>query len=327
LRTIEETVELVLHPTSSLQGQARESLTVGAFDGLGSLIYLFVHLGRLWREPTYLILAEALARLLEGFIARDERLDIITGSAGGLASLLNLYQAAPGPQTLAIAVRCGEHLLARARQMPEGLGWETFEPGCAPAGFSHGAAGIALSLLRLASVTGEERFRRTALQSMAYERSLFDGERGNWPRELKRGEKDFPVFWCHGSPGIGLARLASLEHVEDQALRQDIELALETTLGQGFGRNQSLCHGDLGSLETVLVAARTLNHPACCEALPRLTALVFHGIQEHGRVTGVPLGVETPGLMTGLAGIGYELLRLANPDRVPSVLTLAPPLA
>jgi len=31
------------------------------------------------------------------------------------------------------------------------------------------------------------------------------------------------------------------------------------------------------------------------------------------------------GLMTGLAGIGYGLLRLANPDRVPSVLVLEPP--
>jgi lantibiotic modifying enzyme len=42
---------------------------------------------------------------------------------------------------------------------------------------------------------------------------------------------------------------------------------------------------------------------------------------------GVPLNVETPGLLLGLAGIGYELLRLAEPERVPSLLTLAPPTA
>jgi lantibiotic modifying enzyme len=30
--------------------------------------------------------------------------------------------------------------------------------------------------------------------------------------------------------------------------------------------------------------------------------------------------------MTGVAGIGYGLLRFAFPDRVPSVLTLAPPM-
>jgi lantibiotic modifying enzyme len=35
--------------------------------------------------------------------------------------------------------------------------------------------------------------------------------------------------------------------------------------------------------------------------------------------------VESPGLMTGLAGIGYGLLRVAAPARVPSVLTLEGP--
>jgi lantibiotic modifying enzyme len=32
--------------------------------------------------------------------------------------------------------------------------------------------------------------------------------------------------------------------------------------------------------------------------------------------------VDTPGFLTGLAGIGYGLLRLALPDRVPSALLL-----
>jgi lantibiotic modifying enzyme len=32
-----------------------------------------------------------------------------------------------------------------------------------------------------------------------------------------------------------------------------------------------------------------------------------------------------PGLLTGLAGIGYGLLRIALPERVPSVLSLEPP--
>ena len=30
--------------------------------------------------------------------------------------------------------------------------------------------------------------------------------------------------------------------------------------------------------------------------------------------------IRSPGLMTGVAGIGYQLLRLANPQEVPSVL-------
>jgi lantibiotic modifying enzyme len=36
-----------------------------------------------------------------------------------------------------------------------------------------------------------------------------------------------------------------------------------------------------------------------------------------------PRGAESPGLMTGLAGIGYAFLRLAEPERVPSVMSLS----
>ncbi|MBC8072752.1 MAG: hypothetical protein IAG13_30810, partial [Deltaproteobacteria bacterium] len=39
------------------------------------------------------------------------------------------------------------------------------------------------------------------------------------------------------------------------------------------------------------------------------------------------LGIRTPGLMSGLAGIALQLVRLADPDAVPSVLSLDPPAA
>lgn len=321
LATIEQHVEKLLHPAPP----ARADHTIGAFEGLGSLIYLYSHLGILWHDSSYIARAEQLVELLDSCIEQDDRLDIIAGSAGCLCSLLSLYQVAPSAQVLAAAVQCGDHLLTCARQMPTGLGWDTLEPGNPLPGFSHGAAGIALSLLHLASASQEERFRRAALQAIAYERSLFDAEHRNWPRRLRQGGKDIPVAWCHSAPGIGLARLATLAYLDDEQIRQEIEIALDTTLKRGFGHNQSICHGDLGNLETLLVATQVLDEPRYRTDLKRLTALVFYGIQEHGWVTGVPLGVETPGLMTGLAGIGYELLRLAEPERVPSVLLLASP--
>jgi lantibiotic modifying enzyme len=54
--------------------------------------------------------------------------------------------------------------------------------------------------------------------------------------------------------------------------------------------------------------------------------MVLESIRKHGWLCGNRLHVESPGLMMGLAGIGYELLRLAEPWRVPSVLALEPPL-
>jgi lantibiotic modifying enzyme len=192
---------------------------------------------------------------------------------------------------------------------------------------------MAWALLELSSVAGEGRFRRTALELIEWERSLFNAEKKNWPdlRESQlpgstegptgKEEPGFRLAWCHGAPGIGLARLRSLPHLDDAKSRAEISVALETTVAQGFGRNQSLCHGDLGNLELVVYASRALDRRWETEA-NRLAANILESIQEHGWLCGVPLEVETPGLMTGLAGIGYEFLRLADPTRVPSVLAL-----
>jgi lantibiotic modifying enzyme len=54
--------------------------------------------------------------------------------------------------------------------------------------------------------------------------------------------------------------------------------------------------------------------------------MILDSIARHGWQCGGPQAVEMPGLMLGLAGIGYQMLRLAEPDRVPSVLVLAPPV-
>jgi lantibiotic modifying enzyme len=133
------------------------------------------------------------------------------------------------------------------------------------------------------------------------------------------------VAWCHGAPGIGLGRLGALAQLDDAKVREEIDIALHTTFQQGFVGNHSLCHGALGNVELLLTAARLLNRPEDHKALEHATALIVGSIEAHGYVSAVPLGVETPGLMVGLAGIGYELLRLAEPDKVPSVLLLAPP--
>jgi type 2 lantibiotic biosynthesis protein LanM len=307
------------------QDQCNTFQTIGAFMGVGSLIYLFSHLSALWHDPSYLSKAEKLLNQLGQGIEQDQQFDIITGSAGCIASLLSFYHVTRSPQILALAVRCGDHVLAHAQAMEHGVGWYTLGGYAALAGFSHGGAGIALSLFRLAEVSQQERFYQTAQAALDYERSLFSAEQGNWARLLTQDKPEFPITWCHGAAGIGLSRLASLKYSDDEQMHQEISIALATTIAEGFGHNQSLCHGDLGNLETLLTATEILTESRYDSELKRLTAQVFSGIQQYGWVTGVPMGIETPGLMTGIAGIGYQLLRLAEPMCIPSVLLLAPP--
>ena len=310
--------------------------TIGGYSGWGGVIYALTHLAVLWGQPALLAEAEQMVERLPDLIDRDDLLDVIAGSAGCIGSLLTLYQWRPAARTLAVAVQCGERLLATAQTMAQGIGWGTTLTPQPLAGFSHGAAGMAWALLQLSTVTGVERFRTAACEAMAYERHLFAPAQGNWPdlREHKTSintataaGQTFMTAWCHGAPGIGLGRLTALPCLEDSAVRQDIAIAIETTRTQGFGYNHSLCHGDLGNLDLLIEACVRLGRADLQPHINAIAARIVQDIRHHGWRCGNPLGVESPGLMTGLAGIGYGLLRLAEPTRVPSVLALAPPVA
>jgi lantibiotic modifying enzyme len=279
------------------------------------------HLGTLWRQPRLLDEAQELVDLLPALIDQDDQLDVLSGAAGCLVALLNLHEARPSPRTLTDAMQCGDRLIARAQPAGDSLCWQV--PGRGPlAGFSHGAAGIAWALLALFARTGEERFRTTGCAGIAYERSLFSAEAGNW-RDLRDPENvRFPTAWCHGAPGIGRARLAVAPLLEeDDGVRADIATALQTTIATGFGFNHSLCHGDLGNLELLLQH----DEPSWHDKANRFAGAILDSARQRGWRCGTPMEVESPGLMTGLAGIGYGLLRLAAPARVPSVLTLEGP--
>lgn len=308
---------------------------IGGFNGWGGIIYLLTHLATLWNDPAMLAEAEAYVELLPDLIAKDDQLDVMSGSAGCIAPLLSLYQCTSSKRVLEVARLCADRLVETAQTLENGIGWTTTIKSTQPlTGYSHGAAGIAWALLKMATQTGEQRYRETALAALAYEHSLLDQNEGNWPdfRLLDKSAEEmsasaFMLAWCHGSPGIGLARLESLDLEDNPAVREDIFAALRSTMNKGFGLSHCLCHGDLGNIELLTLAREKLGDTEVDEFLKRTTGAIVQGIERDGWICGVPMGVEIPGLMSGLAGIGYGLLRLAEPARVPSVLLLAPPIA
>jgi lantibiotic modifying enzyme len=113
--------------------------------------------------------------------------------------------------------------------------------------------------------------------------------------------------------------------MDDANTRSEIDTALETTLAQGFGGSHCLCHGDLGILDVLLEASLRLSDAPWRGEVDLWAGVALESIERNGWLCGNPLGVESPGLMTGLAGIGYGLLRLAEPAQVPSVLALELP--
>ena len=105
-------------------------------------------------------------------------------------------------------------------------------------------------------------------------------------------------------------------------MHEELKQAILTTVRHGCCDNHSLCHGALGNLELLIEASRQLGPEYRPGQYEDMCDQVISDIEEGQWRCGVPMGAETPGLLTGLAGIGYGLLRIWNADRVPSVLLM-----
>ena len=298
--------------------------TLGGLSGLGGILYALSHLHATRPSAELRALAGRLVAEIDRTAADDLTDDVVAGSAGNIGGLLAWHAVEPGPGPLRAIQACADQLVARAVVQETGVGWLprylTGKVNGPLAGFAHGVAGIAWALVGAARVLGDARYLDTALAGIAYERTLFDVSVGNWRdlRVLADREME-PVLhaWCHGAAGIGLSRVGVLDAAGDAETSGEIQAAVAATLDRGFGVNFSLCHGDIGSLDLLLA----VEHPSTW----RYTAAVLAGMDQHGWVSGLPGGIENPALLVGLAGTGYQLLRLADPATTPSVLLLAPP--
>lgn len=299
---------------------------IGGFSGYGGVAYALVHAGLTLDDPSLLDAAEGLLPRIESRIEADADFDVIGGSAGCAIALRSLHGVRESAATIRILRACGERLVSKTVETQQGTGWHCpGSTGTPLTGFAHGNAGIAHALHIIAAITGERQFRQTAAKAIDYERSLFSPEHRNWPDLRVTAGSKFASAWCHGAPGIGLARLCSLSFEDTATSREEIRTAMETTVSSVHHDSHILCHGALGQADMLLHGHEILGVEQWRKAAELHAAAALQQAQDPGWACGQPLSLETVGLMTGLAGIGYALLRLASPSKVPCVLALEPP--
>jgi type 2 lantibiotic biosynthesis protein LanM len=323
----ESSEELALAAVSHLRTNMRSRnaarmarfLGIGGGNGLGSIVYALTVMSKCLHRNELLTDACVGAELFtDDLIAADTQLDVIGGSAGGILCLLRLYRDTQSVDVLKRAIRCGEHLLGQPRCGPEGRrSWVArgFSRR-ALNGMSHGAAGYAYALASLAAVTGRHEFANAALECIAFEASSFDVEHNNWP-DL-RGERE-PMWsrqWCHGAPGIGLARIAMSKlggmdaMLDAQALASDIKDALAGTERGWPGTVDTMCCGTLGIIEFFYEAGNALGRGELCELASRRLMAVLQTAASTGDYRWNAGDRQfNLGLFRGLAGVGYTLLR------------------
>ncbi|WP_239647902.1 type 2 lanthipeptide synthetase LanM family protein [Nocardiopsis ganjiahuensis] len=302
----------------------------GLLGQIGGAVYHLAHAYAVHGAREWPGVMEVGLTALRRCVDRGAREELGGGLAGTVLAALSVHAVHPGSEALDVARQAASRLLdqlgaldrigtrgpAETRTGP----LSGFRPGMVA-----GTTGVVHALLCLDSAAPSPRYQEALEELLRHEHGL-----------LRRAPSMDPS-WCRGVTGIGLSRIALLESsavpsarsmaTEDLAVVEGELTALHFPSPGVFrsAGDNGLCHGDLGNLEFLLAAAEHRNDTGATVRLRRVVAALCARGRTHGwRIA--PLDTQASlGLMYGRSGIGYNLLRLALPERVPSVLMLGAP--
>ncbi len=294
----------------------------GGYVGIGSQIWTWLVLRRLGAAgPEALDRARALAEQLPDAIVASDQFELLAGVAGAIVPLLQLAEATGEQRWTEVATAAAQRLTDTAHREGGTARWPSHRWPDGLGGCAHGATGIGWALARLALATGDIPARDTATAAFAFEESLYDQDAGSW-RDLRQDDQT-ATAWCHGGVGIGLLS-ADLAARGWPVAPDLLDRAAHATNRLGFGWNHTLCHGDAGCWE-LMTSALTGGYTSGGTDRAELDDRLLTSLERHGPVTGLARDAYAPGLLPGQGGIAYQLLRMHNTARLPSVLTLGDP--
>lgn len=314
----------------------RHLVDLSLLNGMGGGLYFCLHSLELDHGDKILCLIQNILILIDKCLERWLKtypFDIISGIAGLILALdLCTKKGVETKKSRGLIKACKHFLLTHyphPAKLPKKAHTENTKK--AILGFSHGVSGIAYALYRTEDLTRpDQRILKWVKAALAYERKNFDLEYQGWANtfaeqrlEIIGNKKDlFQVDWCHGALGIGLSRL-ELKRLDwrDQYIDQEIAISVLAVKSAKPQTSLNLCHGALGRFdycmrlhEEGLIDEKYFEE----ERSKLLTKIISSSVL----VSEVRAEIFIPGLMTGQAGIVYELLRILYPEKVPSVLTI-----
>lgn len=263
--------------------------------------------------------AARIAELLPESLDEAAESDLLSGRAGAVIGLLRMAALTSESRWLELANAAGEQLIELALLDDGRACWTSPLWSLGLGGFGHGATGIGWSLARLGHVTGRADFAALAEAAFAYEETLWDPAEGSW-RDV-REESGTATAWCHGATGIGLASadLIRLGFGDADRHLEIVRRAAAACWNSGMGWNHTICHGDLGCWELLSAAFGLGVAPAGVDPLA-VSAYVVGSVEKYGPSSGRARAAFCPGLMPGVGGVAYQLLRMDPRSELPSIL-------
>jgi type 2 lantibiotic biosynthesis protein LanM len=315
-------VEPVLAAATSVLLRAEDPIGydgIGSYTGIACGIWTWLFLHRLTGDAAHLRRAEALAERLPERLPDARVHDVLTGLAGVVVPALALAERTGDRGYADIAVLAAERLDGAAIVEDATARWPTRLVPNGIGGYAHGASGIGWALARLGLATQDERWIALADRAFAFEETLWRPEQQNWADIRDAADPQYLTAWCHGAGGIGLSAWDLYQRTGRADMLDVARRGGDAVARIGFGWSHTLCHGDFGAWELVdaLAAAGALSDPVDRRLV---AAHIVSSIERQGPTEGLSRGAFTPSLLAGVAGMAYQLLRMAPDCALPSLL-------
>ena len=316
-------MDRVLDSMAQHSGFFRTDLSISAYHGLGSYLYLLINRRQITGEPKH---DEQIASLLDQLIETPPEhydFDFLAGCCGAVTLLANVHELSREDAVLPAIRRMVDYLKDQVL-IEEGQLLRRDDRSVILTGLSHGLSGVLHALCKAYDVTGDPALIPLAIQILEGENRL--SRDGFWLDLRNLGPAEHMSKWCHGDAGILIARrqlLKSMGKALDEATRQtvleDIRRCESNLWQHGFGDGYNLCHGDFGNLLCLYDLYRDSSNREGLgrvrQSLDEVTRQFFEGPSlDRERVPDVSL-------LTGIAGVGYALLYEMDPT-LPNILSL-----
>lgn len=269
--------------------------------------------------PEAASLYERLRKLLPQIPVETAGTDVIGGVSGLIAEL----SAAPDIADRQLLRRCADRLLDTKKLLQPGNAplWDTLGKKRPISGAGHGMSGIGTALVGAYEVLGEEALFQAANDAFAWETQIFSESLKTWPDLRMAGKKGAMHGYCSGAPGMGLALLGCMAH-RNRITGWEVNMtrAIDACLHQELLFRDHLCCGNAAVVDFLLEAGRMLNREDLTQDAYRMLSQMAQRAQ--GDYAYLPPSYRnsfTPSLFYGAAGVGYTMLRAAQPE-LPSVL-------